>query len=90
MTLREIVEYQIEARKAKPGTLIESFNNPPLLWCDLLHIYDEKENLVALIDGRELTSELLEKYGEYEEFKPEFCGYDYIHHSYLKPKVGGI
>lgn len=89
MTLREIVDYQIASRKAKPGTPIEQFTNPPLLWCVLLHIYDEQERPVATIDGRELTSELLKKYGDYEEFKPEFCGYDYIHHNYLKPKTGG-
>lgn len=89
MTLREIVEYHISARKAKAGTPIEQFNNPPLLWCDLLHIHDEKGFLLKTIDGRELTTELLEKYGDYEEFKPEYCGGDYMHHSYLKPKTAG-
>ncbi len=90
MTLREIVEYQISSRKAKPGTPVEHFTNPPLLWCYLLHIHDVQKNHIATIDGRELTSELLEKYGGYEKFKPEFCGYDYTHHIYLKPKTGGI
>lgn len=89
MTLNEMVQYHIANRKAPPKTKLEEFTSPPLLWADLFHIHDEKEELIENIDGRELTSEQLERYGDYYEFKPEYCGYDYTHHHYMKPQNKG-
>lgn len=85
MKLKEIVDYYRKNRGGAPGTPVEQFKNPPLLWANLLHIYDAAEKPVEVIDGRELTQALLEKYGEYEEFKEEYCGGDYTHHNFLKP-----
>lgn len=85
MKFRERVNYHIRSRQAEQDTPIEQFKNPPLLWAYLIHIHDEFEKPIADIDGRKFTSELLDKYGEYEEFRKEYCGGDYTHHVYLKP-----